>query len=441
MSRTYSLIAGTRSYRDSSTVPAFLIIAVLFLICLFVSVVEYIFFKIGIDLGLKKYIHLAFTSVAILFVIWLFYHLIFYKQISIKRQILRGFIDTATINTRKLNRDSFIVPSISVAKIDKRNFKVIVELLPNMDTDLAKTIQFINASLKGWNRNLVVKNSLISENQTNITYFLNDIRDITAMKPKKVNDLKPKNNGIFLLMSNTEWDISKTPHALVSGKTGAGKTTFLYGLLYQFFQVKAVVRIIDPKDEFMALQFLGGSIFNTKEGALNALKQAVDELNNRQQVLLKEIQKRRNIGLNGASLGLSPYFLIIDELASLLATMTKSEKDEFNSYLLQLILKGRSSLMNIILTSQQANSKTISTEIRDNLGLRVLLGSASLESRKMVFGDKYEVVPSSVPNFEGYFELLGITNEPQKLKITDLRQGGLNTLDSLEKAYYSTFNE
>lgn len=53
----------------------------------------------------------------------------------------------------------------------------------------------------------------------------------------------------------------------------------------------------------------------------------------------------------------------------------------------QIILLGRQAGVFILVSAQQVNaSATLSTELRDNLGLRISLGANSSEGYRMVFG-------------------------------------------------------
>lgn len=359
-----------------------------------------------------------------------------FRRISIKKQIQRAFIDTSTINAKRFDTNIIEVPDVNVKHLNTGEFKVVVEQLPTMTYDIEKNKLFINASLKNWNKNLVVKDSYLDETMTKTTYILHDTRTIQAIKVRKIEDLDTQSCIKYTIAKNVIWDITKSPHALVAGKTGAGKTTFLNSLLAQMFKNKAIVVIIDPKKEFPAYEFMGDKIINNPDAAVEALRMAVEALNIRQGIILSEIKERGKTGLSGADVGLFPYFVIIDELASLLAMMSKSQKDDLSKNLLQLILLGRSALINVILTTQQANSKTISTDIRDNLGLRVLLGSASTEARKMVFGDN-ELL-ENIPNFAGYYEVLGVTNSPQFFRTADLRFSNLIQIETLKKLYNLT---
>lgn len=52
----------------------------------------------------------------------------------------------------------------------------------------------------------------------------------------------------------------------------------------------------------------------------------------------------------------------------------------------QIITLGHQSGVFILIAAQQMRSETLSTDLRDNLALRIILGSNSSEAYRMVFG-------------------------------------------------------
>ena len=57
------------------------------------------------------------------------------------------------------------------------------------------------------------------------------------------------------------------------------------------------------------------------------------------------------------------------------------------------MLKARAANVFVILAMQQPRADTISTDIRDNLGARVSLGSLSDEGYRMTFGGSFDFLP------------------------------------------------
>lgn len=100
------------------------------------------------------------------------------------------------------------------------------------------------------------------------------------------------------------------------------------------------------------------------------------------------------VGSNYATYKLRPIFLFFDEL---IATMSEDKKlgKEIESYLLQIMLKGRQAGIFVILSSQRFSAEVLSTNIRENAGMRVALGRMSRDSYRMIFGDFDDELPSA----------------------------------------------
>ncbi|WP_260840700.1 hypothetical protein [Staphylococcus epidermidis] len=78
----------------------------------------------------------------------------------------------------------------------------------------------------------------------------------------------------------------------------------------------------------------------------------------------------------------------------------KNKKAEYDRLLKNLILKGRSAGINIVLSMQKPLATTISTDIRDQLSFRVVLGkNTPKDTRRIVFGesDNQVVMAENIP--------------------------------------------
>src|SRR5699024_2712477 len=100
--------------------------------------------------------------------------------------------------------------------------------------------------------------------------------------------------------------------------------------------------------------------------------------------------------------GVSHLFIVFDQVAVDMSEASKDIASEIDSYMKQIVMKGRQAGVFMILTTQQPNAKTISTDIRDQLGLRVGLGTLSNEAERMVFGSFDSDLTSSVDKGGGH---------------------------------------
>lgn len=72
----------------------------------------------------------------------------------------------------------------------------------------------------------------------------------------------------------------------------------------------------------------------------------------------------------------------------------KKVAKEADSYLKQLLFKGRQAGIFLILSTQKPTAEAIPTAIRDQMGLRIALGQLSKPGYKMTLGDDWDELPS-----------------------------------------------
>lgn len=205
------------------------------------------------------------------------------------------------------------------------------------------------------------------------------------------------------------WNYRSNPHALISGGTGSGKTYFIFYLLRCMAEQGAKLYIIDPKradlkplmEDFIDEK----DIAETPAQIAGVLRRANDEMNERYESF-KDFENY-NEGNDFADYGLAPIFIIFDEVAGARAEADRDTAKEIDDYLKQIVMKGRQAGVFMVLTTQQPNAQTISTDIRDQLGLRVGLGTMSGEGERMVFGSFEGELTSSGGDGEGHVFLDG----------------------------------
>lgn len=88
--------------------------------------------------------------------------------------------------------------------------------------------------------------------------------------------------------------------------------------------------------------------------------------------------------------GFKPVWLIFDEMGAFQASGTDKKVREIIAEVMdgikQIILLGRQAGVFILVSAQQMRSETLNTDLRDNLGLRIALGTNSSEGYHMIFG-------------------------------------------------------
>ncbi|WP_010170776.1 FtsK/SpoIIIE domain-containing protein [Bacillus coahuilensis] len=192
----------------------------------------------------------------------------------------------------------------------------------------------------------------------------------------------------------------KTPHILIAGGTGSGKSIFISYLLLEFLKQNSSVYIIDPKNSDLGSlsHYIGEErVATTANNIARVVRLAVTEMKERYDYMNKNFK----YGSNFSDHGYKPIWVIFDEMGAFQASGTdkqsKAVVGEVMDGIKQIILLGRQAGVFILIAAQQMRSEILSTDLRDNLGLRISLGSNSAEGYRMVFGS---ATPETIPPIE-----------------------------------------
>ncbi len=201
--------------------------------------------------------------------------------------------------------------------------------------------------------------------------------------------------------------------AIIQAPTGQGKTRFLFYLILSVAKLGAHVYFIDGKRaDLYGLRFAFSDserekhVASTPNQACQLLRELVKRMNARYETYFSN--EHSALGENYSFYKLRPIFLFFDEL---IATMGEDKKlgKEIESYLIQIMLKGRQAGIFAILSSQRFSAEVLSTTIRENAGMRVALGRMSKDSYKMVLGDFFDELPAAEKGIgKGYIFLDGL---------------------------------
>jgi len=183
---------------------------------------------------------------------------------------------------------------------------------------------------------------------------------------------------------------SLSPHLLIGGTTGSGKSealnTLLSGLARYYGHQQLRLCLVDPKGtEFLAyesLPHLLGSIGMDDEDAENLLAQACEEMQTRY-ARMKEARVRSLPEFNE---GRDPqdqipwWVIVLDEYADL--TSDPDRKRSIEALLKRLTQKARAAGIHIIVATQKPSAEVINTTLRSNLPVQLALRTRSaIESR------------------------------------------------------------
>ena len=211
------------------------------------------------------------------------------------------------------------------------------------------------------------------------------------------------------LAKNLWWNFVESPHLLVAGGTGGGKTTFIRAVLIALLKI-GVVDACDPKRaDFVPLEnleVLKGRIHYDTEKIVSCFENGVEIMHNRMATMRKLAAERGEKELGSFDkYGLEPYFILCDEFNSLVASMESGNyvlRERFMAADKQLILQGRQAGVFLIKLMQKPSAQDLPTIIRDNMMFHISIGKLSDTGYPMMFGDE-----NKNKRFKNYTRLAG----------------------------------
>jgi hypothetical protein len=180
---------------------------------------------------------------------------------------------------------------------------------------------------------------------------------------------------------------SNSPHVLIAGVTGSGKSeallTILHGATRFYSPEELQLALIDPKrTELVSLEdkpHKMGEIGATPEDAIELLSRAVDEMERRyiefRSGAVRDIHEyQRRVG------PMPRWLIVLDEYADL--TSDDAERKEVEKYLKRLAQKARAAGIHLIVSTQKPVVAVVNTVVKGNLPGRIALRvSTGMESK------------------------------------------------------------
>ena len=186
-------------------------------------------------------------------------------------------------------------------------------------------------------------------------------------------------------------DLSKTPHLLVAGTTGSGKSVFintlLASILYKFSPNELRLILIDPKmlelSVYNDIAHLLTPVVTEPKKAILALKWVCKEMERRYS-LMNEENTRSLEGYNQKSIEKLPYIIVfIDEMADLMMTAGK----EVEHYVQRLAQMARACGIHLVMATQRPSVDIITGSIKANFPSRISFQVASKYDSRTVLGE------------------------------------------------------
>lgn len=221
---------------------------------------------------------------------------------------------------------------------------------------------------------------------------------------------------------------------LLNGQTGSGKTYFLYNIIIQLLWSNSMVYIIDPKNSSLAQI---GKLMNGKYSAIypEDIYRVIKDFRNLMEIRKEEIsyKLKEGLNLNYFDFNYEAAYLIIDEFATVkgfLDVESQDVKKQVWADINAIVTQGRSLGFFVCFSLQKTDSNILSLLIRDNLQLKIVMGSSDITTYLTAFGMEFDLKGKQVKTGEGFYKGMGMT-EPRKMYAPELNFDIYNLCEKL----------
>ena len=228
------------------------------------------------------------------------------------------------------------------------------------------------------------------------------VREILERVPKSLDGSKLLVTLGKSIDNNPVWcEINKTPHLLVAGSTGSGKSVCINSIIVSILmrakpdEVKLV--LVDPKkvelSMYNGVPHLLAPVVTEPKKANIALKKIVVEMERRYDVFSESgtkniagyntyVEKKNETLPEGEKLRKIPYIVvIIDELADLMLVVAKEVEDS----IMRITQMARAAGIHLIVATQRPSTDVITGVVKANIPSRISFAvSSSIDSRTIL---------------------------------------------------------
>lgn len=206
------------------------------------------------------------------------------------------------------------------------------------------------------------------------------------------------------------FDLNSTPHVLVAGETGSGKSVILHVCLWEMILKKAKVYMLDFKGgvEFGLDYEQYGQVITDREDAAKTLEELV--LENMRRLELFRTNRAKNISEYNQKTGsnLCRIGVFCDEIAEMLDTtgVPKEEKvlyEKIKGSMSTLARLSRSTGINLIVGVQRPDANVLTGQIKNNIPVRICGRFADKAASEIVLNSTAAI---NLPETKGRFLFL-----------------------------------
>ena len=220
--------------------------------------------------------------------------------------------------------------------------------------------------------------------------------------------------------------ICQLQHTLLVGQTGSGKTYALYSLILQMLckRIPYELYFADPKGSSISVlsrQIAPERTAVSFDEIVTLLEDFVEAMDERKTEFAEQLNTR--LDADYRHFELTPHVLIVDEYAAfsaVVATKEKKVRDHVEALMHQIILMGRQLGFFVILVMQKSDAKLITTALRDNIPLKIVLGNAEDTTYETTFGAGVDIPPMDYLPGDGVFTEPTLAKTPKLVQFPTL---------------------
>lgn len=224
-----------------------------------------------------------------------------------------------------------------------------------------------------------------------------------------------KNSDVIQISGNISYRLSKTPHSLIVGGTGSGKSFFILGKIVSYLSLtlQAELYIIDPKKaDLSLLRFIEGMedrVVTEPNQIAKMLREVVEIMEDRYKTYFNDISA---FGKDYLDFGLPPIILIFDEFSAFIHSVDKKLSKEVLDYIFTIVMKGRQAGVIVEILMQRPSADDLPTNIRAQMGFKAGLGAMDKIGYNMIFDTNNVEYKTVTEKGGGYIQIDGIHTAP-----------------------------
>ncbi|WP_415299319.1 FtsK/SpoIIIE domain-containing protein [Clostridium perfringens] len=223
------------------------------------------------------------------------------------------------------------------------------------------------------------------------------------------------NSDVINISGNISYRLSKTPHSLIVGGTGSGKSFFILGKIVSYLSLtpQAELYIVDPKKaDLSLLRFIEGmedKVVTESNQIAKMLREIVEIMEDRYKTYFNDISA---FGKDYTDFGLAPVILIFDEFSAFIHSVDKKLSKEVLDYIFTIVMKGRQAGIQVEILMQRPSADDLPTNIRAQMGFKAGLGAMDKIGYNMIFDTNDVDFKTVTEKGGGYIQIDGVHTTP-----------------------------